>query len=79
METDLNLSTALGTLSVTPKDLAKGFAIFSNGGYVVEPMVVTEVRDSNGNTLIKNTPSVQKVFDSKDIALTTNLLIGSVK
>ena len=53
MEPGLNLSTALGTLTATPKNLAKGFAIFSNGGYVVEPMVVIEVRDSSGNTIIK--------------------------
>ncbi len=79
LEPGLNLSSALGTLSATPKNLAKGFAIFSNGGYVVEPMIIVEVRDYNGNTLLKNVPSVEKVFEPKDIALTTNLLIGSVK
>lgn len=79
LEPGLNLSAALGTLSATPKNLAKGFAIFSNGGYIVEPMIVVEVRDYNGNTLIKNVPTVEKVFDPKDIALTTNLLIGSVR
>lgn len=79
LEPGLNLSAALGTLSATPKNLAKGFAIFSNGGYVIEPMIVVEVRDYNGNTLIKNVPTVEKVFDPKDIALTTNLLIGSVR
>ncbi|WP_300329228.1 transglycosylase domain-containing protein [Fusobacterium sp.] len=79
LDPGLNLSSALGTISATPKNLAKGFAIFSNGGYVVEPMIIVEIRDYNGNTLIKNVPSVEKVFDPKDIALTTNLLIGSVR
>lgn len=79
LDPGLNLSSALGTISATPKNLAKGFAIFSNGGYVVEPMIIVEIRDYNGNTLIKNVPSVEKVFEPKDIALTTNLLIGSVR
>ncbi|NME35220.1 MULTISPECIES: transglycosylase domain-containing protein [Fusobacterium] len=79
MEPTTNLSAALGALTATPLNLSKAFAIFSNGGYIVEPMCVLEVRDKDGNTLIKNTPSVKKVFDTRDIALTTNLLVSSVK
>jgi len=74
-----DLTAALGSVSSSPLNLAKAYSVFSNGGYVVEPLVVIEVKDKNGNTLIKNTPKIKKVFDAKDIALTTNLLENSVE
>ncbi|MFA6709695.1 MAG: transglycosylase domain-containing protein, partial [Fusobacterium sp.] len=74
-----DLTAALGSVSSSPLNLAKAYSVFSNGGYVVEPLVVIEVKDKNGNTLIKNTPKIKEVFDPKDIALTTNLLENSVQ
>ena len=74
-----DLTASLGSLVGTPMELAKSYAIFSNGGYAVEPVFLLEVRDKNDNTLYKYTPTIEKTFDSEDIALTTNLLISSTK
>ena len=35
-----NLSLALGSGSLTPYDLAKGYAVFANGGYQVNPYLI---------------------------------------
>lgn len=82
LKSDLNpprdLTAALGSLSSSPINLAKAYSIFSNGGYLVEPIVVIEVKDKNGNTLIKNTPKIEKIFEAEDVALATNLLENSV-
>src|SRR5690606_10615787 len=43
-----NLSLALGTASLPPLALARGYAVFANGGYLVEPYLVRQVRDRNG-------------------------------
>lgn len=74
-----DLTASLGSLVGTPLEMAKAYAIFSNGGYAVEPIFLLEVRDKNDNTLYKVTPNIEKTFDSEDIALMTNLLISSTK
>jgi len=74
-----DLTAALGSVSSSPLNLAKAYSVFSNGGYIVEPLVVIEVKDKNGNTLVKNTPKIKKVFEPQDVALTTNLLENSVE
>lgn len=74
-----DLTASLGSLVGTPMELAKGYAVFSNGGYAVEPVFLLEVRDKNDNTLYKAVPTIEKTFDSEDIALMTNLLISSTK
>ena len=43
-----NLSLALGTASLPPMALARGYAVFANGGYLVEPYLVRQVRDRDG-------------------------------
>jgi len=43
-----NMSLALGTASVAPITMARGYAVFANGGYRVEPYVMARVLDSDG-------------------------------
>lgn len=43
-----NLSMALGTAALAPLELARGYAVFANGGYRVDPYLVREVRDRDG-------------------------------
>lgn len=74
-----DLTAALGSLVGTPMELATAYAVFSNGGYTIEPVFLLEVTDKNDNTLYKYTPKIEKTFSSEDIALMTNLLISSTK
>lgn len=46
-----NLTLALGTASVTPMDLVKGYAIFANGGYLVESYFIERIVDANGRLI----------------------------
>ena len=45
------LTMALGAGSVTPWQMARGYAVFANGGYRVEPYVVQRIVDDRGNVL----------------------------
>lgn len=45
-----SLSLALGTASVTPLQMAKGYAVFANGGYRVTPHLINKV-NADGNTI----------------------------
>lgn len=47
------LSLALGSLSVSPLDLATAYAVFANGGYKVEPFLIDHITDSNGRILLQ--------------------------
>nr|WP_170845179.1 penicillin-binding protein 1A [Chitinasiproducens palmae] len=50
------LPMALGAGQVTPLQLAEGYAVFANGGYHVEPYLIAEVSDANGQVLSRATP-----------------------
>lgn len=43
-----NLSLALGTSSAPPLATARGYAVFVNGGYLVDPYFLSRVEDRNG-------------------------------
>ena len=50
------LTMALGAGSVTPWQMARGFAVFANGGYRVEPYIVQRIVDDRGNVLAQAQP-----------------------
>jgi penicillin-binding protein 1A len=45
------LTMALGAGSVTPIQMATGYAVFANGGYRVEPQLITRVVEQRGHVL----------------------------
>jgi len=51
------LTMALGAGSVTPWQMARGFAVFANGGYRIEPYVVQRIVDDRGNVLAQAQPA----------------------
>lgn len=54
-----DLSLALGSGSMTPLDMARGFAVIANGGYDVQPFIVQRIEDSFGNVIFE-APAVIK-------------------
>ena len=50
------LSLALGSLSVTPLQLATAYAVFANGGYKIEPFLIDKITDSHGTVLLQSKP-----------------------
>ena len=53
-----NLSIALGTPSLAPLDIARGYAAFSNGGFRITPWYIDEVRDRDGQVIFKENPAI---------------------
>ncbi|MEN1971883.1 penicillin-binding protein 1A [Luteimonas sp. MJ204] len=53
-----NLSISLGTPSLAPLDIARGYSVFANGGFLVTPWYIDEVRDRDGQVIFKENPAV---------------------
>lgn len=51
-----NLSLALGSGSVTPLQMARGYAVFANGGYRIEPYFIDRILDGRGETVFEARP-----------------------
>ena len=45
------LTMALGAGSVTPLQMATGYSVFANGGYRVNPLLITRITDDKGKVL----------------------------
>ncbi len=72
------LTMALGAGSVTPMQMADGFAVFANGGYRVNPMLVLKVTDSRGHALAQYRPAVlnesMRAIDARNAFMMSSLL-----
>ena len=53
-----DLSLALGSAEVSPLQQARGYAVFANGGYLVEPYVIERIEDADGTVLYEADPVV---------------------
>ncbi|HEY9148575.1 MAG TPA: penicillin-binding protein 1A [Gammaproteobacteria bacterium] len=53
---DLSLSLGSGTL--TPFELARGYATFANGGFLIEPHFIQRIEDSDGTILFEANPAI---------------------
>ncbi|WGE32223.1 penicillin-binding protein 1A [Actinobacillus genomosp. 2] len=49
---------ALGAASFTPLEMARGYAVFDNGGYLIEPYIIERILDNQGNELFKANPAI---------------------
>jgi penicillin-binding protein 1A len=52
-----NLSMALGTASLPPMDIARGYSVFANGGFRITPWSIDEVRDRDNPVIFKEKPA----------------------
>ncbi len=53
------LTMALGAGSVTPMQMATGYAVFANGGYRVQPHLITRITDFKDRVLVESPAEVQ--------------------
>lgn len=62
-----NLSLALGTATLTPMEIATGWATFANGGYKITPFIIDKIESRNGDTLfVANPPTVPQDTSATD-------------
>ncbi len=50
------LTMALGAGSVTPMQMASAYSVFANGGYLVQPHLITQITDPKGKVLVESPP-----------------------
>ncbi len=53
-----NLSMALGSASLVPISIARGYAVFANGGYLIDPYFIDRIVDARGTVLFAASPQV---------------------
>ena len=72
------LTMALGAGSVTPMQMATGYSVFANGGYRVNPWLITKVTEQTGKLLVQTKPPVldesMRAIDARNAFLMTSLL-----
>ena len=66
------------TFKITPLQLVRGIAAVVNGGYLVEPYIVSEVVDAQGNTVLKQEPTVARQVISEETSRIMRQLLQSV-
>ncbi|MGD8788451.1 MAG: penicillin-binding protein 1A [Burkholderiales bacterium] len=73
------LTMALGAGSVTPLELATGYAVFANGGYRVSPYFIERIEDRQGNVLGTAAPLVagenaERAIDARNAFIMFNMM-----
>jgi len=72
------LTMALGAGSVTPLQMVSAYGVFANGGYRVNPLLITRVTDSQGRILQESRPPTldesMRVIDARNAFVMTQLM-----
>ncbi|HQR86633.1 MAG TPA: penicillin-binding protein 1A [Limnohabitans sp.] len=72
------LTMALGAGSATPMQMVAGYSVFANGGYRVNPYLITKVTDQMGKVLSEFTPPAldesARAIDERNAFVMTSLL-----
>jgi penicillin-binding protein 1A len=72
------LTMALGAGSVTPLQMASGYAVFANGGHLLPPVLIARITDSKGKTLQEARPAAldesSRTLEARNAFVMTSLL-----
>ncbi|MGE4241683.1 penicillin-binding protein 1A [Ramlibacter sp.] len=72
------LTMALGAGSVTPMQMATAYSVFANGGYRVNPWLVTKIVDQKGKTVVESQPPLPnesvRAIDARNAFVMSRLL-----
>ena len=49
---------ALGAASFTPLEMARGYAVFDNGGYLIDPYIINKILDNAGKEIFVANPKL---------------------
>ncbi len=66
------------TFKLTPLQLVRAISSVVNGGYLMEPYVVSQVMDREGNTVLEQTPTVLRQVIKEETSKTMCSLLRSV-
>ncbi len=69
-----NLSIALGTMEVTPLELAIAYTTFADNGLRPAPIFISEITDSQGEMIERNEPNLVQAIPAPTAYLITSML-----
>jgi penicillin-binding protein 1A len=72
------LTMALGAGSVTPMQMATAYSVFANGGYRVNPWLISKITDQRGKVLVESEPPLpnesMRAIDARNAFIMDRLL-----
>lgn len=76
-----DMTLVLGTTVSPMMDIARGYATFANGGYLIEPYFIQRIEDADGNIIFEASPTVvcrgcpevSQVFAQMDTSVNSNV------
>ncbi|MBD1910823.1 MULTISPECIES: penicillin-binding protein 1A [unclassified Leptolyngbya] len=71
-------SLPLGSVDLTPLEMASAYATFASGGWQSETTFIVRVTDSSGRVLLDNTPRPQLVLDPWAVASLNDVMQGVI-
>ncbi|MGB1580084.1 MAG: penicillin-binding protein 1A [Nevskiales bacterium] len=85
-----DLSLSLGTATFTPLEMARGFAVFANGGHLVNPYFIKEIRNAEDEVLFATQPlrvcddcppeeQTPRVISAQNAYLMTDIMLDVVR
>ena len=66
------------TFKITPLQLVRGIASVVNGGFLLEPYIVSEIQDAQGNVVYRQEPTVTRRTVKEETSRVMRTLIRSV-
>jgi len=72
------LTMALGAGSVTPMQMATAYSVFANGGYRINPWLISKITDQKGKTVVESQPPLPnesvRAVDARNAFIMSRLL-----
>ena len=72
------LPMALGAGAVTPMQMATAYSVFANGGYRINPWLITKITDQRGKALVESQPPLPnesvRAVDARNAFIMSRLL-----
>ena len=72
------LTMALGAGAVTPMQMATAYSVFANGGYRINPWLITKITDQKGRAVVESQPPLPnesvRAIDARNAFIMSRLL-----
>jgi penicillin-binding protein 1A len=69
-----NLSIALGSVSLTPLELAAAYSVFASGGMKMKPVTIKYITDPGGRIIESNDPEGEQAISPETAFLITSMM-----
>ena len=77
-EVDMAVASFGQRFQITPIQLISSYCAIANGGKLIKPRLIKELRDSNGNIIVKNEAEIKRQVISKETSDTLKELLEDV-